>query len=231
MADDLISRQALKDAFRAYMVEHFDKDKCVDAGNCNVCEKRCLWHEVVASVPTIDPESLRPKGEWVRGAIISGYQGIGKSTLAKNGSGYIDLESGNFFVGGVRADDWYIPYCQIAIHLAEQGYRVFVSSHAVVREYLSSLPKTVDLFVCFPSFNLRGAWVKKLEERYQASRLDKDYRAWKNAEDHYPKNIKELHETKGFMPIVIHDMSYSLERLIDNFCPNCGADMRGEGDG
>ena len=54
MADDLISRQALLAAFRTYMVEHFDKDKCADAGNCKVCEKRCLWHEVVASVPAVD---------------------------------------------------------------------------------------------------------------------------------------------------------------------------------
>ena len=157
-----------------------------------------------------------------RGAIISGYQGIGKSTLSRAGSGYIDLESGNFFVGGVRDESWYIPYCQIAIHLAEQGYRVFVSSHAVVREYLGSLPKTVDLFVCFPSFSLRSAW--KLEYRYESSQLDKDYRAWKNAEDRYLENIKELHETKGFKPIVICDMNYSLSRLIDKACGNRRAD-------
>ena len=61
-----------------------------------------------------------------RGAIISGYQGIGKSTLSKAGNGYIDLESGNFFADGYRADDWYVVYSQIAIHLAEQGYRVFI---------------------------------------------------------------------------------------------------------
>ena len=54
MADDLISRQALLAAFRAYMVEHFDKDKCADAENCEVCEKRCLWQKVIASVPAVD---------------------------------------------------------------------------------------------------------------------------------------------------------------------------------
>lgn len=66
MADELISREAVFDAFRAYMVEHFDKDKCAKVGNCEVCEKKCLWHEVVASVPSIDPESLRPKGKWIK---------------------------------------------------------------------------------------------------------------------------------------------------------------------
>ena len=54
MADELISREAVFDAFRAYMVEHFDKDKCADAENCEVCEKGCLWQKVVASVPAVD---------------------------------------------------------------------------------------------------------------------------------------------------------------------------------
>lgn len=166
-------------------------------------------------------------GRWERGAIISGYQGIGKSTLSSGCSGYVDLESGNFFVGGKRSEDWYIPYCQIAVHLAEQGYRVFISSHAVVRAHLASMPKTVDLFVCFPSYALQGAWTKKLENRYKSTQKDKDYRAWKNAEERYAENIRELHETKGFVPIVIHDMNYSLSKLLDNYCPDCGAKMDG----
>lgn len=169
--------------------------------------------------------TVQKHGRWERGAIISGYQGIGKSTLANVDSGYIDLESGNFFVDGKRAEDWYIPYCQIATHLAEQGYRVFVSSHAVVREHLASMPKSVDLYVCFPSYSLRRQWEAKLEARYNASQKDKDFRAWKNAEDRYAENIKELHEAAGFIPIVIHDMSYDLGRLLDL---NCGAKMDGE---
>ena len=169
----------------------------------------------------------RNKGLWENGCIISGYQGIGKSTLAKKTSGYIDLESGNFFVNGTRNSDWYISYCQIAVHLAEQGYRVFVSSHAVVREYLASLPKATDLFVCFPSYSLKDAWIRKLEGRYQSSCLDKDYRAWQNAVARYDENIKELHETNGFIPVVIHDMNYSLDALLNKYCPNCGAKMDG----
>ena len=73
--------------------------------------------------------------------IISGYQGIGKSSLAgKNNC--IDLESGNFWVDGKRADDWYKPYCQIANHLSQQGYTVFVSSHEVVRKELEKSEDT-----------------------------------------------------------------------------------------
>ena len=50
--------------------------------------------------------------------IVIGYQGIGKSSLAGRNNIFIDLESGNFWVDGKRADDWYKPYCQIAEHLS-----------------------------------------------------------------------------------------------------------------
>ena len=110
----------------------------------------------------------------MNGRIIVGYQGIGKSTLAKQGKGYIDLESGNFWVNGKRADDWYIPYCNIAMHLAEQGYTVFTSSHQVVRDQLVSIKTdNVDLFVCVPSLHLKDEWIKKLEDRYNETGLDK----------------------------------------------------------
>ncbi len=147
-----------------------------------------------------------------KGAIIVGYQGIGKSTLAQNGNGYIDLESGNFWIEGKRAEDWYIPYCNIALNLAEQGYRVFVSSHKVVRDYLATVPKykPVDLYCIFPSYTLKDEWIEKLYRRYKQTDLDKDFKAWQNALDRYDENIKELHHSQGFIPIVICTMQYSL---------------------
>ena len=149
------------------------------------------------------------------GAIIVGYQGIGKSTLAKNVNGYIDLESGNFWINGKRADDWYIPYCNIAVHLAEQGYKVFVSSHAVVREQLASLYNNVPLLACFPSYSLKNTWITKLQIRYEKTQLEKDYKAWKNAEERYDENIKELHEATAFIPVVISHKYYILDSLIE----------------
>ena len=58
------------------------------------------------------------------GVIISGYQGIGKSTLSRNYSCFIDLESSNFFVTNsngetVREENWYKVYGNIALSLAE----------------------------------------------------------------------------------------------------------------
>ena len=108
--------------------------------------------------------------------IISGYQGIGKSSLAgKNNC--IDLESGNFWVDGKRADDWYKPYCQIANHLSEQGYTVFVSSHEPVRRELEKSKEPV--YVIFPAIDLKDEWIKKLEDRYNNTKLDKDRIAFK----------------------------------------------------
>lgn len=143
--------------------------------------------------------------------IIIGYQGIGKSTLAGK-SKCIDLESGNFWVDGKRAEDWYIPYCQIANHLSEQGYTVFVSSHEVVRKELQKSEERV-VAIC-PAPELRNEWVKKLWHRYLDTGLEKDHKAWANAEDRYEANIQEImDDVKEYY--VIGDMNYSLAGMID----------------
>lgn len=142
--------------------------------------------------------------------IIIGYQGIGKSTLAGKYN-CIDLESGNFWVDGKRADDWYKPYCQIANHLSAQGYTVFTSSHEVVRNELSKSKEKVCI-VC-PALELQAPWIEKLEERYLRTKLEKDYKALKNAEDRYSENIMEL-ATSGFPVFYINDMNYNLREIL-----------------
>lgn len=156
--------------------------------------------------------------------IIIGYQGIGKSTLAGQ-NGCIDLESGNFFyfnkrVGEiVRDTEWYVPYCQIANHLSEQGYTVFVSSHEVVRKELA---KSDEIVYCvFPSILLKDEWVKKLKERYETTALEKDFKAWKNAEDRYKENIAELMNS-GFKFYEINDMSYRLQDIVSKLRKRAG---------
>ena len=129
-----------------------------------------------------------------KGLIIIGYQGIGKSSLA----GYdncIDLESGNFWIGDKRSDDWYIPYCQIAMDLANQGFTVFTSSHKEVYEYFSScsLPENVGAAIIFcPKRFMKDEWFDKLQERYYRTGLEKDYKALMNTEDRFEENIVEL---------------------------------------
>jgi hypothetical protein len=142
--------------------------------------------------------------------IIIGYQGIGKSTLAGKRN-CIDLESGNFWVDGKRDEEWYIPYCQIANHLSQQGFTVFVSSHEVVRE---ELKKSEEIVYCvFPSILLRDEWVWKLKNRYEQTGLEKDFKAWKNAEDRYKENIAELMNS-NFKFYEIGSMGYSLLDIV-----------------
>lgn len=155
-----------------------------------------------------------------REMIIIGYQGIGKSTLAKKADNVIDLESGNFFVNGKRADDWYIPYCQIALHLSAQGNTVFVSSHKVVRDYLASLPETELIAVCYPIMELKQKWIIKLHDRFIYSGLEKDYKAWQNAVYNYEESIREITDTPwSFIQIPIESMDYDLDKLIRRYEP------------
>ena len=145
--------------------------------------------------------------------IVVGYQGIGKSTLAGKNHQYIDLESGNFWVDGKRADDWYKPYCQIAEHLSQQGYVVFTSSHEVVRNQLAKSSETV--VVVHPAPHLKDEWIKKLHDRWQITGLDKDYKAYMNALDRYTENIQELKTCDIPYKLEISVIDYDLEALLD----------------
>jgi len=147
--------------------------------------------------------------------VIIGYQGIGKSTLAGVDK-FIDLESGNFWYYNndqirVRDDHWYKIYCNIAIDLSQQGFNVFVSSHKEVRDTLmKNYPDKTMAIV--PSIDLKDAWIDKLEKRYRHSNLTKDYKAWKNAEDRYEDNIKEIIDS---IPntIILDNMNYDLRYI------------------
>ena len=143
--------------------------------------------------------------------IVIGYQGIGKSTLAKLSDKYVDLESGCFWVDGKRSEDWYKPYCKIAEHLSQQGYVVFTSSHQVVRDELKNSSEVV--MCCAPALELKSYWAVKLKKRYEESLLEKDFKAWKNAEDRYEENIKEMVDS-GFPMIWINEIPYNLETLM-----------------
>ena len=143
--------------------------------------------------------------------IVIGYQGIGKSTLAKKKSGYIDLESGCFWHNGTRDDYWYIYYCQIAEHLSGQGNVVFVSSHKQVRDYLKS---SNERAICvYPSILRSEEWKIKLLHRYNETKLEKDYKAWMNAEERYHENISEMMMC-GIPHAEIDNMDYDLNEII-----------------
>lgn len=143
--------------------------------------------------------------------IIIGYQGIGKSTLARSENGYIDLESRCFWNDGKRPDDWYIYYCQIAEHLSKQGYVVFVSTHQTVRDFLRESAEVV--ITIYPSILLADKWKNKLKKRYESTRTEKDYKAWMNAENYYHVNISHLMMC-GIPHLEIENTNYDLDKII-----------------
>ena len=150
--------------------------------------------------------------------IVIGYQGIGKTSLCMDKGisfKFIDLESSSFRNDeGIRPDDWYIYYCNVAEHLSRQHNTIFVSSHKEVRDRLKNSDQNV---VCiFPSLKLKNEWIQRLETRYRLTKSDKDYRAMKNALSMYDENIKDLMEC-GIPYIEIESMDYNLHQLIVDY--------------
>lgn len=168
--------------------------------------------------------------------IITGYPGIGKSTLAKNNNKIIDLESKNFWnyeeIHGERTDiksrhnDWFVYYGQIAIDLSKQGYTVFVSSHPQVREWLckhtifKSDISGEKFYAVFPSLTLKNDWIARLETRYNESTSDKDKRALDHAKECYDSDIKQFMFECGYNEewytnaIIIDNINYDLAEII-----------------
>lgn len=143
--------------------------------------------------------------------IVIGYQGIGKSTLARKSKGFIDLESSSFYVNGKRPTDWHYYYNRIAENLSKQGYVVFVSSHMPVRDYFKTSDERA-VIIC-PSKELKDEWIRRLQDRYHSNMTEKNLRALRNAVERFNENIDELiHD--GIPSILLRDMHYSLETVI-----------------
>lgn len=146
-----------------------------------------------------------------KGMIIIGYQGIGKSTIA-GWNKCIDLESWNFFIGEKRSEYWWIPYCRIALSLADQGYTVFVSGHKEVYECLVLMDRIRIVIIC-PTRTLKDQWIEKLQIRYDTTELLKDYKALMNAKESYDNSIVELCSC-GLPVIQISAMDYNLKNYV-----------------
>lgn len=145
--------------------------------------------------------------------IIIGYQGIGKTTLARDSWYYVDLDSSCIQINGKKPDGWDEIYVNSAESLSRQGFKVFVSSHKEVRDRLKNSKEPV--IICYPSLELKTPWINRLSERFENSRLAKDYRALENAKNYYDSTIIDM-SLENFPRIQIEDMKYDLRQLIEN---------------
>ena len=156
--------------------------------------------------------------------IITGYQGIGKSTLARKENNIIDLESASFwnYENGnkTRPDDWYVYYCQVAEHLSKQGYIVFVSCHQQVRDWLFKNGKE-KFCAIYPSITIKNDWLKRLENRYNTTKSEKDLRALEHAQNYFDNDIQTLINECWYgneyynNAVFIDDINYDLQELVD----------------
>ena len=141
--------------------------------------------------------------------IYSGFPGVGKSSIA--GNGVIDLESSNFnIIGGMKDKEWYKYYCNIAEDLSKQGYTVLICSHNEVLDEL--IKREVQFKIICPSLDLKDKWIERLEERYERTKLDKDYRALQGAIKYYDYLVKKYTNLNNV--IIIEDINYDLRELI-----------------
>ena len=145
--------------------------------------------------------------------IVVGYQGIGKSTLAKKNYRYIDFESSALrHEDGSKANDWYESYCMMAEWLSKQGYIVFVSSHKEVRDYLNRHCKE-PFCAIVPSLSLKDWWLKKLHNRYNNTKSMKDALAYYRAIHWFTEDVTAI---KDDIQITkeITTTNYDLARIV-----------------
>lgn len=149
--------------------------------------------------------------------IVSGYPGIGKSTLASKDPKYIDLESSIFWLrdeegNKYRPDKWAELYCRTAEWLSKQGYVVFVACHPAVRKRLAWGEERFVLI--FPNASLKEEWLEKLSNRYYETNSDKDRKAYDRAELNFFFDITQLLNCNCERFVIGH-MNYNLQEIIN----------------
>ena len=149
----------------------------------------------------------------MQGRVISGFQGIGKSTLTADNLDMIDLESTCF---DKNTSNWYVAYCETAMNLAEQGYTVFISSHQVVRDYMRSRNGFHNYFMIMFHPDIKQYVLENLITRYETSKLDKDFRALKNATLNFDSIVDKLvkENEDGLLVYWITDKDYKLADIV-----------------
>ena len=164
----------------------------------------------------------------IPGWIYICYQGVGKSNTVNECPGFIDLESSNFRRDdGFRPEDWYKYYANIAFDLATQGYSVFTSSHAILRDELARVRDVyhpeIKIAVVYPDSSLKEEWIERLQKRYDSNPTKKNEAALGNAKERLAENVYEMEEDAGFLnfeKIKIDSTDYKLIDKLSELDPN-----------
>ena len=137
----------------------------------------------------------------MKGLIICGYPGVGKSSVAGWGK-CIDLESSWFSQdkdgNHIYPDEaWCEKYCELAIYLASQGFTVLLSTHQAVintlRDYQLMLKcYRVKVVIFAPRPGMKKEWTLRLFNRYMESEEEKDLRAFVGAIEYWDSKLATI---------------------------------------
>ena len=150
-----------------------------------------------------------------RGLIIIGYPGIGKTSVSSSLQGIIDLNSSIFTINNEHFDGWESIYCRSAIHLANQGYTVLVSSHYKVVQKLKEgrSKNNYYLAIVCPSIGIKKEWIDRLEHRYNSNKSKSNYDSLIWVKENYNNDIVNL---TGWIAttICIDRMDYNFSEIV-----------------
>lgn len=148
--------------------------------------------------------------------ILIGYPAIGKSTLSSKRIDVIDLDSSFFcYNDKLRPNNWWEIYCNLAIYLSKQNYKVFISSHFAVRGYMSykqEVDPSLEIYAIVPSLELKDEWIKKLKDRYDETHLE----FYNNAIENYDSQIKRTTDMLPNNTYTISNINYDLSYIVSN---------------
>lgn len=137
----------------------------------------------------------------MKGLIICGYPGVGKSSVA-GWNNCIDLES-SWFSHNDKGDRiypdemWCEKYCELAIYLASQGFMVLLSTHQAVINTLRDCQLMlkhyrVKVVIFAPRPGMKKEWTLRLFNRYMDSEEAKDLRAFVGAIEYWDSKLATI---------------------------------------
>lgn len=144
--------------------------------------------------------------------IISGYQGVGKSTFAKETHEEkfgrkitsIDLESSNY---DKTNKEWYKEYVKDVLSIKDVDI-IFISSHQSVRDELNK--QKVRFYFVLPYAKNKHEWTEMLAKRVQSS-IDN--------EDEREKNIRALMSHILYYDAVVDELRESHNPFVKSIRP------------
>lgn len=149
--------------------------------------------------------------------IVSGFPGVGKTTLFNQNKGLVllDSDSTNFSWADaekkIRHYDWPNNYIEHIKDNLNKADLIFVSSHDVVRKAL--VASSLKFFLVYPGLEMKDEYIRRYVDRGSSEGFVKLLRA------NYENWIAELSSQNGCVHVVLNSGQYLSDVLRDIFRP------------